>query len=268
MFKKELNAKILTIDLEDWFQVYNFSEIIKFGDWDKQESRIVNNTHKILNLLEAYNTKATFFVLGWNAEKFPELVKEVKDKGHEIACHGYNHKPIFLMTKEEFSEDLNKAINAIKKATGVRPIGYRAPSFSIVKKTLWALDILREKGFKYDSSMVPVSHPDYGIKGIPKKPFEIKGILEIPMTTTYGLPVGGGYFRVYPYWLTKLLLRKNKNAVFYIHPWELDPGIPRYKLPLQKRFRHYIGLKKTGKKFKKLLRDFSFTKMDERLSNT
>jgi polysaccharide deacetylase family protein (PEP-CTERM system associated) len=162
------------------------------------------------------------------------------------------------MNREEFSEDLDKSIKAIRKAAGIKPIGYRAPSFSIVKKTLWALDILKEKGFKYDSSMVPIKHPDYGIKGIPKKPFRIKGILEIPLSTTYGLPVGGGYFRAYPYWLTKHLLKQNKHAVFYIHPWEFDPKMPRYNLPLTKRFRHYIGLNSTEKKFRRLLKDFRF----------
>ena len=131
---------------------------------------------------------------------------------------------------------------------------------------MWALDILKEKGFAYDSSMVPVKHPDYGIRGIPKKPFNIRGIKEIPLTTTYGLPVGGGYFRVYPYWLTKHLIRKNKNSIFYIHPWEFDPEMPRYKLPLQKRFRHYVNLHKTEKKFKKLLKHFKFNKKDKKLN--
>jgi len=254
---------ILTIDLEDWFQVYNFSEIIKYKDWEKQEQRIVKNTNKILNLLDKYNTQATFFVLGWTAEKFPSLIKKIHSKGHEIACHSYNHKPIYLMNKEEFSKDLDKAIKSIKKACGVAPIGYRAPSFSITRKTLNALTILKEKGFKYDSSMFPVKHPDYGIKEIPKRPFKIKGIWEIPLSTTYGLPIGGGYFRTYPYWLTKLLIKKNKNTVFYIHPWEFDPQQPKYKLPLIKRFRHYNGLKRTGKKFKKLLRDFEFDSIKE-----
>jgi polysaccharide deacetylase family protein (PEP-CTERM system associated) len=255
--------RALTIDLEDWFQVYNFNKIIKYEDWHKQEHRIVNNTHKLLDILDRNNTKATFFVLGWTAGKFPELVKKIYEKGHEIACHGYCHKPVFLMNKEEFSKDIDNAIKAIKKACKVKPIGYRAPSFSIVKKTLWALDILREKGFKYDSSMVPVKHPDYGIRGIPNKPFNIRGMLEMPISTTYGLPVGGGYFRVYPYWLTKHLLRMNRHAVFYIHPWEFDSGMPRYNLPLQKRFRHYINLSTTEKKFNRLLRHFKFNKIEE-----
>ena len=254
---------ILTIDLEDWFHSYNFSRFIRFEGWDNQECRIVNNTKKILNILDSHNTKATFFVLGWVADKFPSLVREIKEKDHEIACHGYSHKPIFLMNPEEFSKDLDKSVKAIKKASGVKPIGYRAPSFSIVKKTLWALNILKEKGFKYDSSMMPVSkHPDYGIKGIPRKPFKIKGLLEIPMTTTYGLPIGGGYFRIYPYLLTKHLIKK-KNTIFYIHPWEFDPKMPRHKLTFTKRFRHYTGLNRTEKKFNKLLRDFRFCRIND-----
>lgn len=253
----------LTVDLEDWFQVYNFSQVIKFEDWHKQECRIVNNTLKLLDILDKHNTKATFFVLGWIAEKFPKLIKEIHTRGHEIACHGYNHKPIYLMSPEEFETDIDKAVKAIKNACGIRPIGYRAPSFSITKKTLWALDILHKKGFTYDSSMIPVSHPDYGIKGIPKKPFKIRGITEIPLTTSFGLPVGGGYFRTYPYWLTNFLLRNNKNAIFYIHPWEFDPKMPRFKLPLLKRFRHYVGLRKTNIRFKKLIRNFKFSKLSD-----
>lgn len=256
---------VLTVDLEDWFQVYNFSKVIDYKEWNNQEHRIIDNTKKVLSLLDEFNTKATFFVLGWIADKFPELIKKIHSQGHEIASHGYNHKPIYLMNKQEFSQDLDKSINAIKKACSITPIGYRAPSFSITRKTLGALDILREKGFKYDSSMVPIKHPDYGIKGVPSKPFKIKGILEIPLPTTYGLPVGGGYFRTYPYFLTKHLLKKNKNSVFYIHPWEFDSKMPRYKLPLLKRFRHYNGLKRTEKKFKRLLKDFEFIQMKELL---
>ncbi len=256
--------RALTVDLEDWFQVYNFSSIIKQEDWDRQRERVIRSTDRLLDILDNYDTKATFFVLGWIAERYPFLISEIASRGHEIACHGYNHKPIFFMSKEEFGEDIEKSVKAIKKACGIRPKGYRAPSFSITKKTLWALDILKEKGFEYDSSMMPTDkHPDYGIKGIPRKLFMIKGIKEIPLTTVHGLPIGGGYFRAYPYFLTRYLLKKDKNSIFYIHPWEFDPGIPRYKLPLLKRFRHYVGLRRTRKKFKKLLRDFRFGKIEE-----
>jgi len=254
--------KALTIDLEDWFQVYNMTSRFRFEDWHQQDSRIEGNTLHVLKILENYDTKATFFVLGWIAEKYPSLITSIKDQGHEIACHGYSHQPIFQMTKEEFEEDTDKALHAITEATGQRPLGYRAPSFSITKQTLWALEILKEKGFKYDSSMMPTRHPDYGIKGIPNKPFEIRGILEIPMTAPYGLPVGGGYFRAYPYWLTKHLINKQAHTNFYIHPWEFDPGMPKLKLPLIKSFRHYNGLKTTEKKFRKLLKDFRFDRLD------
>lgn len=254
---------VLTVDLEDWFQVYNFSRTIKFDDWENQEVRVVSNTNKVLSILDESNTKATFFVLGWVAEKFPELIREIHDKGHEIACHGYSHKPIFEMGRGEFAKDLDKSVDAIENACGVRPIGFRAPSFSVVKNTLWALDILREKGFKYDSSMVPTRHPDYGIQGIPKKPFKIRGIIEVPMTTTYGLPFGGGYFRLFPYFFTRHLMKKHKKPIFYVHPWEFDPDQPRHKLPLLKKFRHYVGLNSTEKKFRKLLKDFDSVRMDE-----
>ena len=256
--------RVLTIDLEDWFQVYNFNKIIKFKDWDNHKVRAVNKTKRLLKILNEHNTKATFFVLGWIADKHPELIKDIHDGGHEIACHGYCHKPIFLMSKKEFAKDIDKAKKAIKKSCGVNPVGYRAPSFSIVKNTLWALDTLKKKGFKYDSSMVPGNnHPDYGIKNIPKRPFKIKDILEIPMTTFFGFPLGGGYFRLYPYCLTKFLLKKRKNAIFYVHPWEFDPKMPRYKLPLIKKFRHYVGLNSTEKKFKKLLKDFRFSRIED-----
>ncbi len=257
----------LTIDLEDWFQVYNLSKIIKYEDWDKQEKKIKENTHKILTILDKHKTHATFFVLGWIADKFPELIKEIHNCGHEIACHGYNHRPIFELTKTEFEKDLDRAIKSIKNITGVKPIGYRAPSFSVVKDTLWALDILQRKGFKYDSSMAPVKHPEYGIKGIPNQPFMIKGILEIPLTTYHGLPIGGCYFRIYPYWLTKYIIKsiikKNDFALFYLHPWELEPKIPKCDMPLSKRFRHYTGLKNTEKKFINLLKDFRFDRIDK-----
>lgn len=249
--------RFITVDLEDWFQVNNLRNVV---DWDKEEVRVVANTRKVLKLLK--DVKATFFVLGWIADKFPYLIGEVKDKGHEIACHGYSHKLVYEMAKKEFSSDIDKALKALKDACGVKAIGYRAPSFSIVKKSMWALDILNEKGFKYDSSMVNVKHPDYGISGIPNKPFKIKGLIEYPITTTFGLPVGGGYFRIYPYFFSKFLVSKNPNTVFYIHPWEFDPLQPRKKLSFLKSFRHYYGLSKTENKFKKLLKDFRFSKLN------
>ena len=257
---------VLTVDLEDWFQVYNFSNTIKFDDWENQEIRVVSNTKKVLGMLDSADKKATFFVLGWVAEKFPGLIKEIYEKGHEIACHGYSHKPIFKMTYGEFAKDLDKSVSAIENACGVRPIGFRAPSFSIVKDTLWALDVLKEKGFKYDSSMVPTKHPDYGIQGIPKTPFKIRGIIEVPMTTTFGLPFGGGYFRVFPYFFSKYLMKQHKNPIFYVHPWEFDPGQPRRKLPLLKKFRHYVGLERTEKKFTRLMEEFKFGRMDDFLN--
>jgi len=255
--------KALSIDWEDYFQVNNFS--IDINKWEQIKPRIERNTNLLLNMLKQHNTKATFFILGWNAKKFPKLVKKIHQQGHEIACHGYSHKPITSMSKKEFEIDVKKAIKAIKKACGVKPIGYRASTFSITEKTLWALDILKKNGFKYDSSMVPVKHPDYGIK-CSKKPFIYKDIIEFPITTKCGLPVGGGYFRLYPYFLTKKILQSNKQAVFYIHPWEFDPKQPRRKLSLIKTWRHYQGINSTTKKFKRLLKDFKFKRIDEVLN--
>jgi polysaccharide deacetylase family protein (PEP-CTERM system associated) len=246
--------KRITIDLEDWFQVYNLNGIIPYDRWDKQVHRLGRNTSIILNMLDKAGKKATFFVLGWCAERHPGLIKEIKRRGHEIACHGYSHKPVYLMTRDEFASDLDKSIKAIKKACGVRVRGYRAPSFSITKKTLWALDVLREKGFEYDSSMNPAwLHPDYGIKGIPKKPFKIKGIKEFPIIGLSSFPVGGCYFRLYPLWFSKLVFKLNKYALFYIHPWEIDSMMPKVKMPFLKKIRHYYGIKNNRRKLRKII---------------
>jgi len=252
----------LSIDWEDYFQVYNFSKIIDYEDWYLFRSRIRKNTIRILNILKEHNTHATFFILGWNAERFPDLVRMIKDHGHEIACHGYSHKPVTKMSKKEFQEDLKKSVKAIKKACGVKPVGFRASTFSITKKTLWALDVLRKNGFKYDSSMVPIKHPDYGVK-CKKQPFLIKGMIEFPITTHKKFPIGGGYFRLYPYFLTKKIIKRHQRAIFYIHPWEFDHKQPRYPLPFTRRLRHYQNLRTTERKFRKLLKDFDFKRIDE-----
>ncbi|HEY5536957.1 MAG TPA: XrtA system polysaccharide deacetylase [Ignavibacteria bacterium] len=264
-----LNA--LSIDLEDWFCVHNLSSVIKKEDWDKCEYRVEKNSSKILDLLDKYNTKATFFVLGWIAEKSPQLIKEIENRGHEIASHGYYHTLITSLTPEEFESDLKRGVEAIKK-TGVTQeiLGFRAPSFTIVDKTKWALEILEKNNFKYDSSVFPVSfHPDYGIGDVPLSPYKItKGILEFPMSVAlfFGKKIpfgGGGYFRLFPYFITKYLFgkvnREGRPVIFYLHPWEIDPGQPKMKLPMLNKFRHYNNLNKTEKRFDRLLNDFQFT---------
>lgn len=261
----------LSIDLEDWFCVHNLSSVIKKEDWDKCEYRVEKNSSKILDLLDKYNTKATFFVLGWIAEKSPQLIKEIENRGHEIASHGYYHTLITSLTPEEFESDLKRGVEAIKK-TGVTQeiLGFRAPSFTIVDKTKWALEILEKNNFKYDSSVFPVSfHPDYGIGDVPLSPYKItKGILEFPMSVALffwkKIPFGGGgYFRLFPYFITKYLFgkvnREGRPVIFYLHPWEIDPGQPKMKLPMLKKFRHYNNLNKTEKRFDRLLNDFQFT---------
>ena len=264
-----LNA--LSIDLEDWFCVHNLSSVIKKEDWDKCEYRVEKNSSKILDLLDKYNTKATFFVLGWIAEKSPQLIKEIENRGHEIASHGYYHTLITSLTPEEFESDLKRGVEAIKK-TGVTQeiLGFRAPSFTIVDKTKWALEILEKNNFKYDSSVFPVSfHPDYCIGDVPLSPYKItKGILEFPMSVAlfFGKKIpfgGGGYFRLFPYFITKYLFgkvnREGRPVIFYLHPWEIDPGQPKMKLPMLNKFRHYNNLNKTEKRFDRLLNDFQFT---------
>jgi len=264
-----LNA--LSIDLEDWFCVHNLSSVIKKEDWDKCEYRVEKNSSEILDLLDKYNTKATFFVLGWIAEKSPQLIKEIENRGHEIASHGYYHTLITSLTPEEFESDLKRGVEAIKK-TGVTQeiLGFRAPSFTIVDKTKWALEILEKNNFKYDSSVFPVSfHPDYGIGDVPLSPYKItKGILEFPMSVAlfFGKKIpfgGGGYFRLFPYFITKYLFgkvnREGRPVIFYLHPWEIDPGQPKMKLPMLKKFRHYNNLNKAEKRFDRLLNEFQFT---------
>ncbi len=262
----------LTIDVEDYFHVSAFENNIKFEEWENYESRVVSNTRKILEMLsEAGEIKATFFILGWVAEKHPEIVKEIDTNGHEIACHGYRHRLVYNMTPDEFRSDLIKAKHILEDITGKEVIGYRAPSFSMTKRSNWAFAILEDLGFEYDSSVFPITHDHYGITDAPRFKYRVPGnnLVEFPISTSkiLGLkaPVsGGGYFRLFPYWFTKVNLRKinnseNKPFIFYIHPWEIDPEQPRINgAALFSKFRHYNNLSKTAKRFKILLRDFKF----------
>ncbi|MFA6468666.1 MAG: XrtA system polysaccharide deacetylase [Bacteroidota bacterium] len=265
---KIINA--LTVDLEDWFCVYNFRGYIVRTDWEKCESRIEQNTDRLLNLFDKHNVKATFFVLGWVAERVPDLIKKIDSAGHEIASHGYSHQLVTEMTRESFAEDLKKSLDILYNIIQKEVIGFRAPSFSITNKTLWALDILEQQGIKYDSSIYPTGyHPDYGIADFPLSPQNVtEKLVEFPMSCSRigGIKIpcsGGGYFRSLPYSVTKYLFNKinleNRSFVFYIHPWEIDPQQPRIRLPLAKSFRHYNNLGKTYRRIDMLLSDFSFT---------
>ena len=261
----------LTIDVEDYYQVAAFDNIVKVDAWDEYESRVDANTRRVLALLARHQVKATFFVMGWIAERHPELVKEIQRQGHEIGCHSYCHRKIYQLTPDEFREDTIRAKAIIEDITGVPVKGYRAPSYSITKKSLWALDILEELGFTYDSSIFPIHHDNYGIPDAPRFEYKLPKhkMMEYPLSTSlfFGqkIPVaGGGYFRLFPYWFTKMALKKinhreKKPFIFYFHPWELDPGQPRMtNAKLLSRFRHYNNLGKTANRLTSLLEDFSF----------
>ena len=261
-----------TVDVEDYFHVQAFSKTVNPREWDQYESRVVANTRRILNLLEDHEVRATFFILGWVADRFPELVDEIHQAGHEIGCHSFSHQLIYQMTAEDFREDLLQACKAIEEITAKRVTAFRAPSFSITEKSLWALDILIEEGFRYDSSIFPVYHDNYGIPNASRFPHRIEGGLgslwEFPPSVyrfgSLNVPVaGGGYFRLYPRWLSiRWLARINRVEkrpfVFYIHPWELDPDQPRLPGPLRSRFRHYQNLRRTESKLVTLLDRFEF----------
>lgn len=253
---------ILTIDLEDYFQVENFSGIIKFSDWDKYESRVEKNTERLLEILAKTGTKATFFTLGWTAERFPGLVKKIHQSGHEIACHSYNHQLVFRQKPEEFRQDIKKTKEILEGIIQDKIIGYRAPTFSIDCDSAWALSILCEEGFKYDSSFSPVRFKlRYNLESF--RPYKINK----PEGTLWEFPVfsGGGYFRLLPYSFIKRKIKQlNKNncpAVIYLHPWELDPQQPRIDSGWINRFRHYVNIPKTEGKLKRLLSDFKFTRI-------
>jgi len=269
-------TNILTFDVEDWFQVHNLENVVKYKNWNKCELRIEKNIKRILRILEDKKIFATFFVLGWIAKKHPEVIEIIKEKGHEIATHGYRHRLLYTITQNEFSKDLTKATNILRKITKTKIIGHRAPSFSITNKTPWAFKILKEKGFKYDSSIFPIKHPDYGMPEAKTEPYKTpEGIIEFPLSTIRvfrnNVPFGGGgYFRVYPYWLTKYFIskknKKNKPAIVYLHPWEFDKEQPKLKLPFTNSFRHYYNLKQTEKRLKKMLYDFKFVPIREYLN--
>lgn len=261
----------LTIDVEDYYQVAAFDNIVNIEDWDNYESRVDANTRRILALLAQHQVKATFFVMGWIAERHPELVKEIQHQGHEIGCHSYCHRKIYQLTPDEFREDTKRAKTIIEDITGVPVRGYRAPSYSITKKSLWALDILEEMGFEYDSSIFPIYHDNYGIPDAPRFEYKLPNhdMKEYPISTSLimgrKIPVaGGGYFRLFPYWFTKMALKKindkeKKPFIFYLHPWEVDPGQPRMAgAKLLSRFRHYNNLEKTAERLTNLLLDFDF----------
>lgn len=265
------DRNVMSVDVEDWFCVHNLSGLIPYTEWDRCESRVERNTELLLDLFASKGVEATFFVLGWVADRFPDLVREIDRRGHELATHGYSHRLLTAMQPEEFRADLQRSLAVLAPLTSQEIRGFRAPSFSLTKRTLWALDILRESGIRYDSSVFPVAfHPDYGIPEAGLSPYALADdLLELPMGVAEVLGrripcSGGGYFRLYPYALTRALMRKcnreGRPVMFYLHPWEADPAQPRVSgLPLSKRFRHYNNLDKTAARLDRLLSEFSFT---------
>jgi len=266
-------VNLLTVDVEDYFMVSAFSDVVGVHQWGNFESRINNSTLRVLDIIDRYSIKGTFFVLGWVAERYPWIVKEIDNRGHEVACHSYCHRLVYNMTSEEFREDTRKAKAIIEGIIGKEISGYRAPSYSITEKSLWALKILAEEGFKYDSSIFPIRHDRYGFPAYSRFPkMEATGtdgkILEIPLSTIkiFGenLPVGGGgYLRMYPLWFSHYAIRElnekeKKSAIVYVHPWELDPDQPRLRGGLLSKFRHYINLEKTESRLESLFGEFQF----------
>lgn len=265
-----LNA--FTVDVEDYFHVAALSKSIDRSDWDDLPPRVEANTRRLLDLFDRHRVRATFFVLGWVAERFPGLVREIDGRGHEIACHGMSHALVYEQSREQFAEETRRAKHVLEDLTGAGVSGYRAASYSITRQSLWALDVIVEAGFEYDSSVVPVRHDLYGIPGAPASPHRLEtengaALVEFPPTTVrllgQNLPVGGGYFRLYPYALTKRLLNRARGEngepfIFYVHPWEIDPDQPRVSAGLLSSFRHYVNLSKCEARLGRLLGDFRF----------
>lgn len=276
-----LNA--MTIDVEDYFQVAALAGAIAAEDWERWPRRVEVNTRRLLDLVERHGVRATCFVLGWIAERHPTLVREIAARGHEIACHGYSHQLVYHQTPARFREETRRA-RVLLEDQVQRPVaGYRAASYSITPASRWALDILVEEGFRYDSSIFPIRHDRYGMPGSPRYPHRLTTpaggeIVEFPLTTWrvlgQSVPVaGGGYFRLLPYPLIARGLRAaaagGQPTVFYLHPWELDPEQPRVPgLPWRSRLRHYRNLHRTGERLERLLGEMAFAPMGDVLAAT
>jgi polysaccharide deacetylase family protein (PEP-CTERM system associated) len=268
----------MTVDVEDYFHVSALSEVISRKDWSSLEFRAERSTDRLLEMFAEKNVKATFFVLGWVTEKAPALIRRIHAAGHEVACHGLTHELVYRQTPEVFREETRSSKAMLEDTIGAPVVGYRAASYSITAKSLWALDILCDLGFKYDSSIFPIAHDRYGIPGASSRPGPIAApngarIVEFPLSTRAVLGVrvpvaGGGYFRLLPYWFTRWALAGVNRVdaipfVFYLHPWEIDPDQPRVRASLLSRFRHYNNLHKCEARLRNLLDDFRFSTMRE-----
>ncbi len=276
---RPLNA--MSVDVEDYFQVSAFEHLVDRGTWNDYECRVEANTERLLALFAKYDTKATFFTLGWVAERYPSLIRAIADAGHEVASHGYEHRLVNSMTPDAFRADLRRAKEALTQATDVAIDGFRAPSFSVCPQSIWALDVLAEEGYTYSSSIFPVRHDRYGIPTFPRFPVHLKtlqghAIWEFPMTTLRmwgkNLPVaGGGWMRVLPPALMRRAIsranRRGQPAVVYLHPWEVDPDQPRMSgAGRATTFRHYVGLHKMAGRLERLLKRYRFGTMRDVLA--
>jgi polysaccharide deacetylase family protein (PEP-CTERM system associated) len=282
---------VLTFDVEEYFHAEAFAGVVRPEDWPTFGSRVVDATERLLDILDYADARATFFVLGWVAERQPGLVLEIHARGHELACHGYSHQMISRLTPQEFAEDVTRAKKVIEDIAGTRVIGYRAPTFSVTRQTLWSLEVLMEAGFRYDSSIFPIVHDRYGIPDAQRFAHRIPifvnripivgngcAIAELPLSTlsVFGqrLPVaGGGYFRLLPYGLTRLAIRhlnkvERQPAVVYLHPWEIDRHQPRMSVGRLTRLRHSINIDETEEKLCRLLADFDFAPAAQVLAET
>ncbi|MBL0297803.1 MAG: DUF3473 domain-containing protein [Betaproteobacteria bacterium] len=265
----------LTIDVEDYFQVSAFAPHIRREDWDARECRVEANVDRILALLAERDTRATFFTLGWVAERYPQLVRRIVAGGHELASHGYGHQRASELNREELWQDVSRAKQLLEDLSGRAVPGYRAPSFSIGTGNLWAFDVLARAGHRYSSSIYPIRHDHYGMPDAPRFAYRLdNGMLEVPVTTlrllSRNLPSsGGGYFRLLPYALSRWMIGRvnsqdREAAVFYFHPWELDTGQPRIPgIGAKTRFRHYVNIPRMERRLGALLRDFRWGRMDD-----
>ena len=273
--KDARNCNAMTIDVEDYFQVSAFNKNISRDAWSTHQCRVERNMDRLFELFSLNDVKATFFTLGWIAEKYPKIVKKIVSNGHELASHGREHVRVFDQSPKEFLQDISHTKNLLEDISGVEVKGYRAASFSIDQRNLWAYDCLTEAGYQYSSSIYPVRHDHYGMPDAPRFSFyaNTNGLVEVPISTVRWMnrlwpSGGGGYFRFFPYSISKRLIKtvneqENRSAIFYLHPWEIDPDQPRqHGLPLKTKFRHYINLQHTYRRLEKLTQDFKWDRMD------
>jgi polysaccharide deacetylase family protein (PEP-CTERM system associated) len=265
----------LTVDVEDYFQVSAMAPYIARDTWDTMECRVENNVARLLQRFERQGAHATFFTLGWIAERYPEMVRRIVAAGHELASHGYGHERANELSRADFSADVTRAKGILEDIAGVRVRGYRAPSFSIDESNPWAFDCLREAGYSYSSSVYPVHHDHYGMPDAPRFPYQSTpdGLIEIPISTVRAwnrnVPIGGGgYFRLLPYVASRFAIARfhrdeARPAIFYMHPWEIDPDQPRVAgVGFKSRFRHYVNLRRTEPRLGRLLADFRWDRVD------